>query len=204
MLRQRPLLHRMSKLPIRFTKPWKRKSCCLRNLIDRGYVDTQALSYGQEKYGVEIVGPVKVNTTWQAQSNKGFDATCFTINWEHQTVTCPNGQSSQVWTDSKDKAGRPRIYVRFLRASCRTCPSRTDCTRSAKGPRTLSFKPRPQYEILQWARQREHTEEFKKRYVKRAGIEGTISQGTRSFNLRRSRYIGQAKSLSENLPNMVE
>lgn len=164
------------------------------HLIDRGYVNTQTLSDGQEKYGVEIVGPIKVDTTWQAQSNKGFDVTCFTIDWEHQTITCPSGQLSQVWADSKDKAGRPRIYVRFPKASCRACPSRTDCTRSAKGARTLSFKPRSQYELLQWARQREHTEEFKKRYAKRAGVEGTISQGTRSFNLRRSRYIGQAKT----------
>jgi transposase len=29
---------------------------------------------------------------------------------------------------------------------------------------------------------------------KRAGIEGTISQATRSFDLRRSRYIGLAKT----------
>ncbi len=71
---------------------------------------------------------------------------------------------------------------------------RTDCTRSPTGPRVLSFKPKAEYETLQWARQREHTEEFKERYAKRAGIEGTISQGTRSFDLRRSRYIGLAKT----------
>jgi transposase len=63
-----------------------------------------------------------------------------------------------------------------------------------KGPRTVSFKPKAEFEILQWARQREHTQAFKERYAKRAGIEGTISQGTRSFGLRRSRYIGQAKT----------
>jgi transposase len=58
----------------------------------------------------------------------------------------------------------------------------------------LSFKPKAEWEVLQWARQREHTQEFKEKYAKRAGIEGTISQGTRSFDLRRSRYIGQAKT----------
>jgi transposase len=51
-----------------------------------------------------------------------------------------------------------------------------------------------QYELLQWARHREHTDEFKERYAKRAGIEGTISQGTRAFGLRRSRYMGQTKT----------
>jgi transposase len=31
-------------------------------------------------------------------------------------------------------------------------------------------------------------------YARRAGIEGTISQGVRTFDLRRSRYIGLAKT----------
>jgi transposase len=39
----------------------------------------------------------------------------------------------------------------------------------------LSFKPKAEWEVLQWARQREHTQEFKEKYAKRAGIEGTIS-----------------------------
>jgi transposase len=71
---------------------------------------------------------------------------------------------------------------------------RSDCTHSVAGPRNLSFNPRTEYALLQWARQREHTQAFKEQYAKRAGIEGTISQGVRSFCLRCSRYIGQAKT----------
>jgi transposase len=62
------------------------------------------------------------------------------------------------------------------------------------GGRVLNFKPRPEFELLQSARQREHFQVFKDRYAKRAGIEGTISQAIRSFDLRRSRYFGQAKT----------
>ncbi len=47
---------------------------------------------------------------------------------------------------------------------------------------------------LQQARERQQTKDFKERYAKRAGIEGTISQGVHSFDLRRSRYIGLAKT----------
>ncbi len=36
---------------------------------------------------------------------------------------------------------------------------------------------------------------WKDQYQRRAGIEGTISQGTRAFGLRRSRYIGQEKTI---------
>ena len=164
------------------------------HLLDRGYVTTQVLIDSESTHGVEVIGPIKVDTTWQAQSGKGFDVSCFTIDWDNQQVTCPGGQVNQVWADSQDNAGNPRIYVRFAKASCHACPMRTDCTRSVKGPRTLSFKPRRQHELLQWARHREHTDAFKERYAKRAGIEGTISQGARSFGLRRSRYMGQAKT----------
>ena len=164
------------------------------HLLDRGYVDTQVLLDSETNHGVEVIGPIKVDTTWQAQAGKGFDISCFTIDWDNQHVTCPGGQRSQVWADSRENAGHPRVYVRFAKGSCQACPMRTDCTRSVKGPRTLSFKPRRQHELLQWARHREHTEEFKERYAKRAGIEGTISQGTRAFGLRRSRYMGQAKT----------
>jgi transposase len=164
------------------------------HLLDRGYVDTDVLINSRDEYGVDVIGPIKVDATWQAQAGKGFDVSGFSIDWERQQVTCPNGQVSQAWLHSQDSAGKPRIYARFAKQRCRACPLRAECTRSAQGPRTLSFKPRPQYELLQWARQREHTPEFKERYAKRAGIEGTISQGTRSYGLRRSRYIGHAKT----------
>jgi len=48
--------------------------------------------------------------------------------------------------------------------------------------------------MLQRARRLQRTPEWKARYERRAGIEGTISQGTRGFGLRRSRYIGEAKT----------
>jgi len=38
------------------------------------------------------------------------------------------------------------------------------------------------------------TKDFTKVYARRAGIEGTISQGVRTMGLRRSRYIGQEKT----------
>ena len=38
------------------------------------------------------------------------------------------------------------------------------------------------------------TDEFKKKYNIRAGIEGTLSQGIRNCSLRHSKYIGLAKT----------
>ena len=43
-------------------------------------------------------------------------------------------------------------------------------------------------------RSEQTTKEFQERYAKRSGIEGTISQGTRAFDLRTSRYRGLDKT----------
>jgi transposase len=79
------------------------------HLLDRGYVDTRVLIATQEEHGVEEVGPVRMDTTWQAQAGEGFDVSCFTIDWTQHRVTCPKGQLSRVWAESQDKAGNPRI-----------------------------------------------------------------------------------------------
>jgi transposase len=48
-------------------------------------------------------------------------------------------------------------------------------------------------------RQWQQTEAFKKEYAKRAGVEGTISQAIRAFELRQTRYIGLAKTHLQHL-----
>ena len=48
-------------------------------------------------------------------------------------------------------------------------------------------------------RQAQLTKEWKSRYNVRAGIEGTLSQGIRVFGMRRTRYIGLAKTHLQHL-----
>jgi transposase len=66
------------------------------------------------------------------------------------------------------------------------------CTKHPR--RTLSFHEQPLFEAVQKRKQEQHTEEWHKRYGKRAGIEGTISQGVFAMGMRRSRYRGMAKT----------
>jgi hypothetical protein len=58
---------------------------------------------------------------------------------------------------------------------------------------TLRF-PEVRHELLQAARVRQQTEEFKDVYHGRAGIEGSFAQTTRNTSLRRSRPIGLKKT----------
>jgi transposase len=75
----------------------------------------------------------------------------------------------------------------------------TLCTRSRSGAREIGLRPKEQYLALQAARARQQTDEFKARYHTRAGIEGTLSQGIHVGGMRRSRYIGAAKTHLQNV-----
>jgi len=164
------------------------------HLVDTAYVDGEHLHTSHHDYGVDLFGPVPPNSSWQSKAGQGFDLPCFAIDWQAQTVTCPQGRISHSWQPGQDPKGNEIIKVQFRRTECRTCHCRDRCTKSKTSPRGLQFKPRIEYEALQVARQRQETDQFKQTYKKRAGVEGTISQATRSFDLRRSRYVGLAKT----------
>jgi hypothetical protein len=110
------------------------------------------------------------------------------------TATCPQGKQSRKWQPDTDVAGQDVIQIRFAKKDCQACAVRSACTRAKTEPRTLTVRTQGYHEVLQAARQPQRTIEFKEQYAKRAGIEGTLSQGVRAFDLRRSRYIGLAKT----------
>jgi transposase len=58
--------------------------------------------------------------------------------------------------------------------------------------RQLTVRPQAHHVALQAARQRQETAAFKTQYALRSGVESSLSQGIRRFNLRRSRYLGLA------------
>jgi len=106
----------------------------------------------------------------------------------------PNRRINGHWLERMDIRGQPLISVRFAPKTCAVCPMRARCTRSETLPRTLAFRPKPQYLALQAARQRQTTDEFKDRYKTRADVEGSFSQSVRLNHLRNARYLGLAKT----------
>lgn len=160
------------------------------HLVDAGYVDATNLIQSQAGSGVDLVGPTLKNYRYQAGT--GFDLTHFSIDWETETVTCPQGRVSSSWTPVQDAKSKPLIKVKFSQMDCKACPSRTSCTGTTR--RTMTLQPREQMQALLAGRQREETDAFKDTYRHRAGIEGVHSQGVRTMGLRRSRYIGLHKT----------
>jgi transposase len=86
------------------------------------------------------------------------------------------------------------VRIRFDTGICRACPVRRACTWAKDAPRQLTVRPQAHHEAIQAARQRQETAEFKVQYALRAGIESSLSQATRRFDLRRSRYIRLART----------
>jgi transposase len=169
------------------------------HIVDAGYVDGTLLVGSLEDFGIELIGPVRPDVSWQAKAPDGYDISQFEIDWEKQQVTCPEGHPSQCWTPSKDAWDNPTIRVKFSRTDCRLCSNRHRCTKSKSEPRALTLRLQAEHEAIQAMRQKQLSEEWKSRYNVRAGIEGTLSQGIRVFGMRRTRYIGLAKTHLQHL-----
>jgi transposase len=164
------------------------------HFVDAAYVGADLLLSSREQYDIDLCGPVMPDTSWQARQGAGLELSCFFIDWEGKRVICPEGHSSARWHERKNAEDKDIVVVRMDAAVCQACPRREQCTQGKTEGRALTFRPQAQYTALQEARARQRSPEFKERYKRRAGIEGTISQGTRSFELRRSRYVGLAKT----------
>ena len=164
------------------------------HVVDAGYVDGPLLVDSLQEFGIELIGPVRPDVSWQTKAANGYDLSQFQIDWEKHQVTCPEGKQSKCWTPSKDAWDNPTIRIKFSRTDCRLCPHRDLCTKGKSEPRSLTLRPQAEHEAIQSVRQAQLTEEWKSRYNVRAGIEGTLSQGIRVFGMRRTRYIGLAKT----------
>ena len=163
------------------------------HLVDSGYVKASHILASHEK-DIELIGPVRATADWQSKTEGAYDLSTFAIDWDKQQLTCPNGKKSSAWTERLDPHGNEIISVNFRYRDCMRCDKRSLCTRQKKGRRQLMLKPREQHEAIQLVKQEQQTPEWQKRYNKRTGIEGTISQEVRSQRLRRSKYKGLGKT----------
>jgi transposase len=189
------------------------------HLVDAGYTSAEEFVTSERERGIELLGPIREDHQWQArqaqaqrrgreqakvqgpapaevveQTEQGYGLASFSIDWESKSVTCPQGKVSRYWKRGQDICGRATVKAVFHTSDCQSCAVRSLCTRSEKGPRSVTFRERAEHEALQEMRQRQRTAEFKAAINVRAGVEGTMSQGIRCFELRQTRYIGLART----------
>jgi transposase len=163
------------------------------HLMDQGYVDAKVLVTSKEEVGVTIVGPAAADHSWQARTEGGLVAGQFGVEWESKQVSCPEGKVSRVWREGKSARGEAVIKVEFSATDCGGCGRQEQCTRAKESGRRLTLRPQEQHIALERQREWQETEEFKERYKRRSGVEGTFEQGKRHSDLRQARYIGVGK-----------
>jgi hypothetical protein len=163
------------------------------HLADAGYTSAGLLLAARAR-GITLTGPIQAGGS-RGQA-PGYTLAAFSIDWDHQQATCPQGATSRHW-NPVTQHGTPKITVRFAAATCQACPARPQCAPTARAGRSLSLHPRDLHEALQQARAAQATQAWKDRYKTRAGVEGTIHQATHTTGLRTARYLGLAKTRLE-------
>jgi transposase len=163
--------------------------------VDTGVLDAERLVKSPKHSGVDLLGPTRLDSHWQARAGKGVEAPHLQVDGGQQHATCPAGQTSLSWTPAIENRGKAVIKVQCSSRDGRRGDSIAQCVRSQKRDprRTLTVRPQPQYQARQAARPREATEAFQAESARRAGIEGPISRETRSMRLRRTRDSGRRR-----------
>jgi transposase len=140
------------------------------HLVDASYVSADELVFSETTYGVNLVGPVAPDRSWQARLPDGLDSAHFAIDWNQQQATCPQGHVSCSWIPQQRIDGYATIKIKSAGGLCRLSPA--PCAALVirpKGARHCTPQP---YLILQAARAPTNPGV---RHVIRAG-EGSISR----------------------------
>jgi transposase len=162
-----------------------------RQYADTAYVTPQTIA-AAALFGTTLIGPVLLDSSWQAKAGKGFDRQAFVVDWDTRSAICPTGKSSATWRDQKHDHGIGAA-IRFDPADCAACPSRGDCTRDMLG-RQITLPPRDLHTIQQANRSDQADPDWQRIYNRRAGIEATLSEAIRAYGLRHTRHRGQART----------
>ena len=160
--------------------------------LDSGYPSAGLIVGSRRDFGVTLVTPVLLDRSAQAKANTGYDKTAFTIDWDNQQATCPQGAASNSWTPCRQRDA-DTIVVTFSANDCRPCPARDRCTTARSARRQLTLRPRELHDAQAAARQEQKTRNWQTKYALRAGVEGTIHQAVAVTDIRHARYRGLPK-----------
>ena len=163
------------------------------HFVDSAYVDAGLLASSPRDYGVSLEGPVRGIRAGRRAPDKA--TTCRTSRSTGSTSRSPAHRARHRCPGAASGSATAATHL------CSVQPNRLQALccqgavyRARQLPRAVHFHLREEYEALNAARARMSDPAWQERYHRRAGVEGTLSQGVRAFGMRRSRYIGLAKT----------
>ena len=134
--------------------------------------------------GVDLVSPVAT------PANPDLAKSAFQIDEVVGKATCPKGQTTMVFRKVKDDAGKKVKQFVFERDVCVACQLFERCVKSKTHGRTVTLNYHE--DMINEARERQRTEEFKEKYKERPKVERKIAELVH-HGLREARYIGRKK-----------
>jgi transposase len=147
-----------------------------------GTADNRAACLARE---IDLVSPLAV------PHNPDVAKTAFTIDLAANTVTCPQGHTTPTFMAEQDDQHRPVKTFVFERKTCEACPLFARCVRSKTQGRSIGVHYHEA--LLQAARQRQATAEFKDLYRQRPAVERKIAESS-AHGAKQARYLGQLKN----------
>src|SRR5574341_303349 len=154
----------------------KQQEITLKELhIDRAYLSSTLVS--ERSAELEIFCKA-----WPVRAGAFFPKTAFTVDWERETLRCPQG------VEMSCQAGKT---VHFPAETCAVCPQRSRCTSSQSG---RSIKLHTDEKWLQELRVRQGTSEGRATLRERVGVEHDLSH-IGHWQGARARYCGERKNL---------
>ncbi|MBD2247381.1 IS1182 family transposase [Nostoc sp. FACHB-888] len=143
--------------------------------IDRAYLSSSLVQNRTQELTVYC-------KAWQVRNGKRFTKTAFTLDWDNQTICCPNQVTLPFAVGGK---------VQFPKHICASCPFRERCTTSKTG-RSVSIHPdEPLFRELQ---QRQLTPAGRTKLRERVAVEHSLSHIGR-WQGDQARYVGSRKNL---------
>ena len=163
------------------------------HIVDTAYINLELLVESKQKYNIDLIGQPKEGPTWRSKIEGGYTLDKFKLDWDNEQTICPEGKVSTCW--STTKRNDDYITAVFSSKDCSSCPTKHLCIKGESVTRrTVNFPSKEKYEAKQALLSRLETDDGKALYDRRAGVEGTVSQGVRGTGLRKSRYRGLEKT----------
>ena len=155
-------------------------------------ISAPLLAESQDQQGITLRGPTRPTQGWQAQAEGATLST--SLRWIGRSSACaaPRGMVGGMvgpWRPDERPCHFRGVCPRRLSGL-----SRASALHPAQQVGARGLPPQAQAEALEAARTWYASAEGQQSYKRRAGVEGTLSQGVRGCGLRCARYRGLRKT----------
>jgi len=157
---------------------------------DAGYISAPAMELAKTD-GYVLTGPIGA----PPHSGSRFGSDAFEVDIPNRQATCPAGKlNAECSRITESKLHATYYYFAWSKDECTTCSLKDQCLSSKKRAPFRTLQVGENHMLAQERRNLCKTPEYQLRMHRRSGIEGTHSELTRGYGIRRSRYRGLEKT----------